>query len=116
MQPCAITLRAPVASLRRCSHRIARVPSPRCSSMPVDLRGVLHGALDVTTPPFAFERVRERAAARLRTRERRRTRSMLSAAALVALIALFAGGYAPGVSYAAAIAALPIPAPAPQTT
>ena len=84
--------------------------------MPVDLRGALHGALDVTTPPFAFGRVRERAAARLRSRERRRARSMFSVGALVALIALFAGGYAPSAAHAAAIAALPVPAPAPQAT
>jgi hypothetical protein len=84
--------------------------------MPVDLRGVLHGALDVSTPTFAFERVRERAAARLRSRERRRARSMLSAAALVALVALFAGSYGQNVVQPAAVAALPVPAPAPQAT
>ena len=84
--------------------------------MPVDLRGALRGALDVTTPAFALERVRERAVARLCLRERRRVRSMFSAAALVALIALFAGSYGPITSHAAAIAAAPIPAPAPQAT
>jgi hypothetical protein len=84
--------------------------------MPVDLRGALHGALDVATPGFSFEGVQERAAARLRWRGRRRARSMLSAAALVALVALFAGGYAPNVAQPSAIAALPLPAPAPQAT
>jgi hypothetical protein len=84
--------------------------------MPVDLRGALRGALDVKTPRFVFARVRERAAARLRIRETRRARSMFSGAALVALIALFAGSYAPSTTHAAAIAAVPIPAPAPQAT
>ncbi|MGB6986943.1 MAG: hypothetical protein WBD74_13315 [Candidatus Aquilonibacter sp.] len=84
--------------------------------MPVDLRGVLHGALDVTAPPFAFESVRARAAARLRALERRRARSMLSIAAFVAAIALFAGGYAPNVAQPAVIAAFPVPAPAPLAT
>jgi len=84
--------------------------------MPVDLRGALNGALDVTTPSFAIERVRARAAAALRSRERRRARSMLSGAALVALIALFAGGYGPRAAYPPAVAALPVPAPAPQAT
>jgi hypothetical protein len=84
--------------------------------MPVDLRGALHGALDVTAPPFTIAPVRERAIARLRQRERRHARSILSAAALVMLVAVFAGGCGPRVPYTAAIAALPLPAPAPQAT
>lgn len=84
--------------------------------MPVDLRGVVCGALDVAVPPFTIERVRGRAATRLRVLERRRARSMLSAAAFIAAIALFAGGYAPSIAHAAAIAALPAPAPSPLAT
>ncbi len=84
--------------------------------MPVDLRGALRGALDVTGPPFEMQRVRARVGARLRGRETRRARSMFSLAAFVAVVALFAGGYAPTAAHAAAIAALPVPAPAPQAT
>jgi hypothetical protein len=84
--------------------------------MPVDLRGALRGALDIAAPPFAFERVRARAQERLRAGERRRARSMVLVAAFVAVMAIFAGVNAPRVSYAAAVAALPVPAPAPQAT
>jgi hypothetical protein len=84
--------------------------------MPVDLRGALLGALDVATPPFAYERVRARAHEHLGASERRRVRSVLPVAAFVAVLAIFAGANAPRVTYPAAVAALPVPAPAPQAT
>jgi hypothetical protein len=83
--------------------------------MPVDLKGALRAALDVETPPLRFERIWERAARQMRARERRRARTMLSAAALVALIAVFAGEQAE-VTYYPAVAAAPAPAPAPVAT
>lgn len=84
--------------------------------MPVDLRNALCSALDVSAPPLRIARVRERAAARLRALERRRGRSILSIAAFVAALALFAGGYAPSLAQPAVIAVLPAPAPAPLAT
>lgn len=84
--------------------------------MPVDLRGALHGALDVAVPSFAFDRVRARARERLGACERHRARSILSMAAFVAAMAIFAGANAPRMTYPAAVAALPAPAPAPQAT
>jgi hypothetical protein len=84
--------------------------------MPVDLRGALRGALDIAAPPFAFEHVCARAQKRLRAEERRRARSMVSIAAFIAAMAILAGVNAPRVTYAAAVAALPAPAPAPQAT
>ncbi len=83
--------------------------------MPVDLRGALRTALDVDTPPFRFERIVERAACRLRAAQRRRSRTMLSAAALVALIAVFAGEQA-GPAFYPAVAVAPAPAPSPLAT
>jgi hypothetical protein len=81
-----------------------------------DLRATVCGALDVVIPPLALERVRERAAARRRKKERRRLRTLRGAAALVAVLALFAAGYGPRIEHASAIAALPVPAPAPLAT
>jgi DNA-binding FadR family transcriptional regulator len=83
--------------------------------MPVDLRGALRTALDVEVPALALERITERAARRLRSLKRRRSRAMLSAAALVALIAVFAGGQETAAFYPA-IAAAPAPAPSPLAT
>jgi hypothetical protein len=83
--------------------------------MPVDLHGALRAALDVTLPPLRFERIRERAARHVQVRERRRARTMLSAAALVALFALFAGEQGNPTFYPA-VAAAPAPAPAPLAT
>ncbi len=83
--------------------------------MPVDLRGALRTALDVDVPAPQLERIGERAARRVRLLRRRRSRAMLSAAALVALIAVFAGGQETAVFYPA-IAAAPVPAPSPLAT
>jgi hypothetical protein len=83
--------------------------------MPVDLRGALRAALDVDVPALQCERIGERAVRRLRSLQRRRSRAMLSAAALVALIAVFAGGQDTAVFYPA-IAAAPAPAPSPLAT
>jgi hypothetical protein len=83
--------------------------------MPVDLRGALRTALDVDAPPLQLERIGERVARRVRSLQRRRSRSMLSVAALVALIAVFAGGQETAVFYPA-IAAAPAPAPSPLAT
>jgi hypothetical protein len=83
--------------------------------MPVDLRGALCAALDVETPPLQFERIRERASRRLRSRERRRSRTMLTAAALVALLAVFAGGRETVAPYPG-VAVAPAPAPSPLAT
>jgi RNA polymerase sigma factor (sigma-70 family) len=85
-------------------------------TMPIDLRAALHGALDVETPPFVLDRVHRRAIRRTQSLERRSTRAMLSAAALVAVLAVFVGGNASGVAAPEAVAALPAPAPAPLAT
>ena len=84
--------------------------------MPVDLRAALRSALDVAVPPLAIERVRERASRQLRSLERRRSRRLVAAAALVAVFALFAGGYGTETPWPATIAALPAPAPSPHAT
>jgi hypothetical protein len=83
--------------------------------MPVDLDSALRATLDVALPPLRFERICERAARHVHARERRHARAMLSAAALVALIALFAGEQAETTFYAP-VAAAPAPAPAPLAT
>jgi hypothetical protein len=83
--------------------------------MPVDLKGALRSALDVEAPPLRFERICERAVRQVRMRQRRCARRRLSAAALVALIAVFAGEQANVTSYPA-VAAAPAPAPAPVAT
>ena len=83
--------------------------------MPVDLRAAIRGALDVTAPPFASSRIRTRAAERLRALARRRSRSVLSLAALVAGLAIFAGGSSVDAT-GTVVAALPAPAPAPAAT
>jgi len=83
--------------------------------MPVDLRGAMRTALDVDAPQLQFERICERAAWRLRSLERRRSRRMVSAAALVALLAVFAGGHR-SVTYDPTVAVAPAPAPSPLAT
>ncbi|HTV92851.1 MAG TPA: hypothetical protein VMG98_09065 [Verrucomicrobiae bacterium] len=83
--------------------------------MPADLRGALRAALDVDTPPLRYERIFDRAACRLRSTQRRRSRTMLSAAALVALIAVFAGEQT-GPAFYPVVAVAPAPAPSPLAT
>ncbi|HTU69769.1 MAG TPA: hypothetical protein VMF11_05560 [Candidatus Baltobacteraceae bacterium] len=84
--------------------------------MPVDLRAALRAALDVTAPSFALGRMRERAAQYRRRTERRRARTMLSAAALLASLALFAGEYGAAPIHVSAVAVAPVPAPSPLAT
>ena len=84
--------------------------------MPVDLRAALRGALDVAVPPVALERVRALAALQTRRIERRRSRSMLTAAAFIATLAIVAGGFGTVAVQTTSLAALPAPAPAPLAT
>jgi len=83
--------------------------------MPVDLRAALRAALDVEVPPLRFEPIFDRAARGLRSAQRRRSRTMLTAAALVALIAVFAGERAEP-AFFPAVAVVPAPAPSPLAT
>ena len=83
--------------------------------MPVDLRAALRAALDVDAPSLRFERLYERAALRVRALERRRSRTILAAGALVAMLAVFAGGQATTLYYPP-VAVAPAPAPSPLAT
>lgn len=84
--------------------------------MPFDLRAALRAALDVNAPPLSLERVRGRTTNQVRALERRRTRTMLTAAALVAVLALFAGGADVVPIDASGVAVAPVPAPSPLAT
>jgi hypothetical protein len=84
--------------------------------MRVDLRAVLSSALDVAVPPFSIESIARRATDQHRAERRTASHALLTIAAFVAIAAIGACGYSSAPTGRAALAALPVPAPAPLST